>query len=106
MSDDLCLLKYFDPPLSQIYELGQGGVTPAGFVRNRDEEAGPESLVKYLREPPLMRALGEDISIGFRAIGRLPKDPPPWQCRHTNIQVPVPLLRRLGALWWKHERER
>ncbi|HEY4311640.1 MAG TPA: hypothetical protein VGN12_19495 [Pirellulales bacterium] len=74
-TDDFCLLKYFGSAMSPVYELNGNTMKGVGMVRNRPDVLGPLSWMNYLRNPPQIRSLDQDVKITLRDVMRLPDDP-------------------------------
>jgi len=74
-TDDLCLMKYFDAPLSPVYKLDGARLAVVGYVRNRADILNPPGWMEYLRHPPQIRSLEKEVKIAFRGVLRLPDDP-------------------------------
>lgn len=80
-TDDLCLMKYFDPPLAPVMTLDGRTATVVGVSRNRPDWTDPAGRMRYLRNPPQVRGLARDVDIVLRGLTRLPGD-------ETELAVP------------------
>ena len=83
-TDDNCLLHYFDSPISKVYSVGMHESRVVGSFRNREDEISPKGLLDYLKNPPQIQSLTNDVKITYRGIVQIDNEQEPIAVPHYS----------------------